>query len=148
MGVWKYRLEEEYRYQLPIRPEHGLLLGGVASITESGLLIVSAGYAWDGCSPKWRIGDVLLGTPDAAPDDVNGLPKTYYASLVHDVLCQFERELSHVVTRREIDMIFRRKMQEDGFGQAALYYGAVRTYAWARVLYPYLIGWWRSRAKK
>jgi hypothetical protein len=52
-------------------------------------ITVTARYAWDGCSPKLCVWDLLLGTPDGVVDSATKQPKTYYASLVHDALYQF-----------------------------------------------------------
>ncbi|WP_287601177.1 hypothetical protein [Thiothrix sp.] len=156
-AVWKYRLDADYSIQLPVTlnipngSSHILLrdASGVvrASLASDGTLRVLAGYAWDGCSPKWRIGDILIGTPDAAPDEKTGLPKTYYASLIHDVLCQFEIQLKGILTRLEIDRIFLWKLIADGFAQARIYYIAVRSWAWVRVLHPVFITWWQRKKR-
>ncbi|OQX10879.1 MAG: hypothetical protein BWK73_19165 [Thiothrix lacustris] len=153
-GVWKYRLDRIFTHQMAVAfvappPADGLtLMDGefvCGHLSPDGVLTINAGYAWDGCSPKWRIGDVLIGTPDAAPDEDTGLSKTYYASLVHDILCQFEAVLTPHLPRYHIDTEFYYRLITDKFGQAKLYYGAVRVFAWARVLYPVLIGWWKRR---
>jgi hypothetical protein len=139
MRNWKYRLDAEYTQQLPIKLPAIVRFCDEnqncwATIGTDGVMSVIKGYSWDGCSPKWRIGDVLIGTPDGAPDDVTGLPKTYFGSLVHDVLCQFEHCPDMPFTRLQIDRIFRDILQRDRFAQAQLYYAAVRVFAWVRVL--------------
>ena len=50
------------------------------------------GYAWDGCSPKFQILDLIFGTHDGAISENTGKAVTYYASMVHDVLYQFHDE--------------------------------------------------------
>lgn len=103
------------------------------------------GYAWDGCTPKWEILDFLPGTPDGvvrkqqvevitdriAPDggrwcevQFDYVPKTYYASLVHDLLYQFKADVP--VSRKTTDLIFFEMMRATKFKPAKLYYLAVR----------------------
>ena len=148
---WKYRLDADYKQQLPITLPAIVRFCDEnrncwATIGADGVMSVIRGYAWDGCSPKWRIGDILIGTPDAAPDDVTGLPKTYHASLIHDVLCQFQQHPDMPFSRTQIDRIFYDLLRRDRFAQAALYYAAVRLYAWLRVFSPALLGWWRRKS--
>ena len=50
------------------------------------------GYAWDGCSPKFQLGDLIFGTPDGVIG-MNHKPKTYIASMAHDILYQFRDQL-------------------------------------------------------
>lgn len=104
------------------------------------------GYAWDGCSPKWEWLDLYLGTPDGvvrkqeaevltereAPDggrmcevQTSYVPKTYYASMVHDILRQYQKELP--ITVKTGDLIFLEFLQLAKFKRAKLYYRAVRT---------------------
>lgn len=90
----------------------------------NGDLRIPAGYAWDGCTPKYALFDILLGTPDGAPNHRTQQPKTYYASLVHDVLYQF-MEINPVVPKRVADRIFLELLTRDEFASRRLYYWAV-----------------------
>ncbi|MCG8430180.1 MAG: DUF1353 domain-containing protein [Candidatus Omnitrophica bacterium] len=94
------------------------------------------GYAWDGCSPKLKIRDVYVGTPEGVLNYGLGVSKTYYASLIHDVFYQFSRELRPKVKRCEADRLFYDLLLRDGFSFARLYYLAVRAFGW--------ISWWRG----
>lgn len=94
-------------------------------ITKDGHITVLAGYAWDGCTPKFCLMDILFGIPDGVVDSRTGRPKTYYASLIHDVLYQFLGE-GLPLTRREIDGFFLRLMSDTGFAFRYVYYAAVR----------------------
>ena len=85
------------------------------------------GYAWDGCSPKFQLGDLIFGTPDGVIG-INGKPKTYYASMAHDILYQFRDQLIGKVTRKDADAIFLEQMQKQNFLLAKLYYSAVRMF--------------------
>ena len=56
---------------------------------QNGVLTVYAGYPFDGCSPKWEVcGLFTVGVPDGRLH--NGVPITYFPSLVHDVFCRFK----------------------------------------------------------
>ena len=46
--------------------------------TSDGAITVLAGYAWDGCTPKFNFFDVLSGTPDGVVDTRTGRSKTGY----------------------------------------------------------------------
>ena len=92
MALWRYKLEHEYRYYSP------LLLGIVfenewVSI-KNGLIMIAKEYAWDGCSPVYYFKPLKfwMGTPDGFKG-INGHPPSYRASLVHDALCQFRKEI-------------------------------------------------------
>ena len=85
------------------------------------------GYAWDGCSPKFQLGDLIFGTPDGVIG-LNSKPKTYYASMAHDILYQFRDQLTGKVTRKQADAIFLEQMKSQQFLLANLYYRGVRMF--------------------
>ncbi len=98
-------------------------------ISENGDVVVKGsngtGYAWDGCTPKWNIFDLfLVGTPDGRTIVNTGKPITYYASLIHDVLCQFHSEIG--ISRKEVDKVFLLYLGD--FSLRYLYYFSVRSY--------------------
>src|SRR5947208_17167077 len=95
-------------------------------------IIVSEGYAWDGCSPKFCTFDILIGTPDGVVDSTTRQPKTYYASLVHDALYQFLLD-GLPFKRWQADRCFLRLMRETGFAPRHLYWLAVRLLGWSLV---------------
>lgn len=86
------------------------------------------GYAWDGCSPKTHILDLVIGTPDGMTSKETRKPITYYASMVHDCLYQFKKEVP--ISRKTTDLIFLEMLQEENFFFARLYYIMVRTFGW------------------
>lgn len=86
-------------------------------------------YAWDGCSPKWERYDLILGTPDGRLDWRTLEPITYYASMIHDVLCQFINCKGFPISRIEADIIFRELLRLSGFKLTKIYFYAVRLYA-------------------
>ena len=96
-------------------------------ILPDGTATVFARYAWDGCTPKFSVWDILFGTPDGTPNSRTKKPKTYYASLMHDALCQF-LDAGSPVTRAHADRIFLELMTRDNFAPRHLYYAAVRLF--------------------
>lgn len=131
MKVWKYHLDRDYAYPLGIRLPSPVRFHDEqgrhwADIGMDGTLTIQAGYRWNGCDPKIRIGDTIWGTSDGVPDPVTNKPKTYWASLVHDVLCQFQRDREMPLTRAQIDIVFYDILRRDGFAQALHYYYVVR----------------------
>jgi hypothetical protein len=129
---WVFELEEDFSWQSGF-----LFKNDFAYIDKSGILrlillrdgtvIVKKGYAWDGCSPKICVFDVLIGTPDGVVDSRTKKPKTYYASLVHDALYQFLPD-GVPLSRKQVDGFFLRLMNETGFIPRRIYYFAVRIF--------------------
>lgn len=63
------------------------------------------GYAWDGCTPKKSILNlIIIGVPDGHVDHRTMKPYTYYASLVHDALYQYLDSVP--IPKKEIDLLF------------------------------------------
>lgn len=110
---YKYILERDYTYSTGIKGKHFTgrdLLGKIwVIIDKNGDIVVKAGYAWDGTT--------------LSPD----FPETYYPSLIHDALYQFLRK-GMTFTRKEIDDLFLKMMQENNFKFAKVYYKAVRMF--------------------
>lgn len=98
-------------------------------IETTGLITVTRGYAWNGCSPKVCFLDLLIGTPDGAVYAPTGRPKTYFASMVHDALYQFLRADSPI-TRPQADDCFLRLMAASEFSLRHVYWLAVRVLGW------------------
>lgn len=85
------------------------------------------GYAWNGCSPKYSICDMYFGTPEGIINKETKMPKTYYASMVHDILYQFSDEISKLGLKRKIaDKVFYDVLNRDNFKMSYIYYLAVR----------------------
>ena len=129
---WLYRLEQHVSWpsghafpeDMAFEDKKGVRR---LEITKDGRITVLAGYAWDGCTPKFCLLDILFGIPDGVVDSRTGRPKTYYASLIHDVLYQFLDDLLPL-TRREVDGFFLGLMGVTGFTWRYAYYGAVRLF--------------------
>lgn len=99
------------------------------SIGPKGQVRVKKGYAWNGCSPKINFMDMIIGTPEGAVNPVTGKPKTYYASMIHDALYQFSKDLKDRIRRKQADDLFREMLRAEGFLPADIYYAAVRMFA-------------------
>lgn len=140
MSIWKFRLAQNIVHSglaskaltkrlkatVHFRDEQGNLW---LTISTAGEIMVIRDYAWDGCSPKFKLfGWLLLGTPDGAPNLETGYPFTYFASCIHDALCQFECHPDMPYSRAQIDTIFYERLVADGFPAARLYYWAVRLF--------------------
>ncbi len=117
MGVYVYCIKEDYRYQsgiLGCEFENEWF-----SLSAQGMVIIKGshhkGYAWDGCSPKFKIKDLYFGTSEAVLNYDTRQSKTYYASLIHDVFYQFSSQIRSQVPRNEVDKIFYQILQRDGF---------------------------------
>lgn len=146
--VWEFRLRDALVHRASILPDFRNWQTDTVFFTDEkdrlrmsiqidGTITIEPGYAWDGCSPKWRLGPYLWGTPDGAPNPDTGYPYTYFASCIHDALCQWEDDKNMPYTREQIDQIFLARMQADSFPLALVYYRAVR-------IYSRLTGFWRS----
>ncbi len=127
---WVYRLERNVTWdsKRPIPEDLAFFdkSGSVRLILEtSGTITITNGYAWNGCSPKFCLWDLLIGTPDGVVHAVTGRPKTYYASLVHDALYQFLPD-GLPLTRRDADAFFLRLLAESEFAPRWLYWAVVR----------------------
>lgn len=132
MGVYVYCIREDYSYKSSIAGRQfenkWLRLEPDGMITVKGTH--DRGYAWDGCSPKMKVGDIYFGTSEAVLNDVTRQPKTYYASLIHDVFYQFNKDVRSFIRRGEIDKEFYNILKRDGFIFARLYHWFVRAFGW------------------
>jgi len=132
MAVYIYCIKSDYRYQSSITGRS--FENEWMKLEKDGVVTIKGthykGYSWDGCSPKFKIGDIYVGTWEAVLCTGTGFSKTYYASLVHDVFYQFSKKVSSFVKRKEVDKEFYAILKRDGFRFAKLYYTAVRLFGW------------------
>jgi len=139
---WVYRLEHHVTWPSGHAFDEDMAFedrSGVRwlEITKSGDVTVLSGYSWDGCTPKLCLVDLVFGIPDGVVDSRTGRPKTYYASLIHDVLYQFlEDDLP--LQRAQADRFFLSLMARTGFTFRDFYFVAVRVFG----------GFFRSAAKR
>ena len=120
MHVWRYQLSEPYSYHHP--EFEGVAFSNDWVTVQDGQVTITTGYSWDGCSPKrYVLGLVTLGTPDGALRF--GKPWTWEASLVHDVLCQFRKDIP--LSKQQVTKIFNDQLAESKWPLRRLYVWAV-----------------------
>jgi len=129
---WLYRLSANHAWESGLVIDHDVAFrdkkGRIRLVLEKGgRIVVMRGYAWNGCSPKFCLCDILMGAPDGVVDKRTGRPKTYFASLVHDALCQFLPD-GLPMSRGEVDRCFLALLKESGFRLRWLYFVAVRAF--------------------
>ena len=138
MGVYIYCIKENYNYQSSIIGRE--FENEWFKLAPDGAIIIKGinrkGYAWDGCSPKFKVKDIYIGIPEAVLNFDTGQSKTYYASLIHDVFYQFSKEIRSFIKRKEVDREFLHILKRDNFRFATLYYFSVRMLGWI---------WWYRR---
>lgn len=95
---------------------------------ENGVWYVKRGFKWDGCS----------GVPDFSDDpDKPGFPKTWKASLIHDVGCQYSNtDKSFPYKRHQVDKFFYRLLKEINCKTATLYYYGVSVFGFIKKIIP------------
>ena len=128
--VWKFKLKEDHVFLVPKQFQKTFFFHELKFYDkkENEWLILTRntietkkGYSWDGCSPCIKIWGRFFGTPDTK--------KTYEASLVHDLLCQFEKHEHMPYSRKDMDDIFHWILEREKFWLADVYYAAVRAYS-------------------
>lgn len=121
---YKYTLNKNFTVYLPelkhiayaiYKDKSGKLWGYI----RHGTLTIFAEYAWNGCSPKFKLLGKEIGTPDGKNDECK------FPSLVHDFIYQFK-----IGTRAVADSIFQRLCNEYKWQYASLYYTGVRLGGW------------------
>jgi hypothetical protein len=132
---WIYVLDQDYVWNVGRHlsgqiPEEGCAFEDRngrrwLEIAANGDATVKAGYAWDGCTPKFALWDIVFGVPDGVPNELTKKPKAYYASLLHDALYQF-LDAGLPMKRRGADQVFLELLERDRFGPRWVYYGTVR----------------------
>ena len=117
--IYKYTLGCDYTYY-DIVPVTILFNNKWLNIVQ-GDVTISKGYSWDGCSPKFKLFNHIVGTPDGNSN------QTKFASCVHDVLYQFKPE---GVLRHDVDLIFLNQLVKAKWSYSTIYYLAVRMFGW------------------
>lgn len=137
MSLWKFRLEQTE----VISFGYSELLDKYGKVShvyyrdwfvlhinqDTATIVIRKGYAWDGCTPKFRLFGRLFGVWDGFFNLKTHRQDTYYASLVHDTLCQFMAQ--HPFKREDVDKVFLHLAKRDNFIFAYPYYWAIRLFA-------------------
>lgn len=133
---WVYELDQDY--SINVAKQLGAALTAPCAFLDrsgrrwlelrpDGTLKVLAPYAWDGCTPKFAVLDIVIGTPDGIPNSTTRKPKAYFASLVHDALYQF-MDAGLPLSRQQADHIFLDILARDAFAPRWIYFAAVRAF--------------------
>ncbi len=132
-GKYRFTLLEDYTIKLDTgwSGRHDFYAGGeLRARLRDDVLTVAAEYAFDGCSPAFRIMGKWIGTPT---------PKNAIAAaLVHDVLRQFLSLECVPYSRRDTDAAFYNVLRDSGFWGRDVYHGAVNS--WIGSLYAKIKG--------
>jgi len=132
MSAYIYCIKENYKYKSSIKGRE--FENEWFKLDRDGTIIIKGankkGYSWDGCSPKFKIGDIYLGTLEAVTNIETGKSKTYYASLIHDIFYQFSRDVKFFIKRIEVDREFYIILKKHKFRFASIYYRMVRLLGW------------------
>jgi hypothetical protein len=86
---------------------------------NDGYWIVQAGTIWDGATAVWDGGE---------HPNKPGFPLLWCSSLIHDLGYVFMLEDGFPYTKKEIDKIFMRLMEAEGFKFSLIYYYGVRIF--------------------
>lgn len=126
---WRYVLDDNYNFKTRLRPPAKAFTNELLTILPCGRVYITKSYAWDGCTPSWPVfGLFYIGTPEGIHGK-DGKPKTYWASLIHDALYQFQAE--HKIPYKELDEVFYEELQASEFAQVwcFCYWVAVRIFS-------------------
>ena len=127
---WILKVERPVQYQCHV--ENHEFDSEWISLAKDGTVTIHASknrpYAWDGCTPKFIIGNkqFILGTPDGYKDIHMEFPITGKASLIHDAFYQYLHVIP--ITKIEVDRIFKDILKSGGFALWLIYYIAVRLF--------------------
>ncbi len=120
---WIYQLQEDYitfsKHLKGVEYENEWIR------IKDGIVTVRKYYAWDGCTPKYFLPVFgWVGISDGPINDA-GYPQAYYASLVHDALCQFRNNI--LINKESTLNIFKEMLIDGGFSplRASIYTRAV-----------------------
>ncbi len=114
--TWRYKIPNDFNYK-------SYLLLGVSFSNEwvkieNGEIVIKAGYAWDGCSPAYKVisgklfpSGIWFGPWDG-PIGIDGHVVSHRASLVHDALCQFREDITGL-TKDLVVEIFKQLLEKD-----------------------------------
>jgi hypothetical protein len=128
MAIYKFVEHHNICYDINVaidfQNEWLLIRNGIAVVKGS----YKKGYAWNGCSPKFNIWDLTFGTPDGRTDMKTEKSITYYASMIHDCLYQFGKEMG--LKRVIADNLLKTELKKAGFKLWFVYWFAVRLLGW------------------
>lgn len=107
--AWRYRLQSRYER---LAPElMGVEFSNRWLEIRHCRLAIAEGYAWDGCSPAFKLSGGFWAGPWDGPLMADGRPATWRASLVHDALCQYRAEIQGL-TKAATVRLFAKMLRE------------------------------------
>jgi hypothetical protein len=134
---WVFRLDADYSWDSGLPFDRDDAFADAADpgrvrliLRRGGTITVTSGYAWDGCTPKFCLLDLVFGTPDGVVSRRTGRPKAYYASLIHDALYQFLPD-GLPLSRWQADKCFLALLRRDEFAWRFVYFTVVVLAGWA-----------------
>jgi len=136
MGRYVFKLEKDFSYPTEMTVDKDYDFKDWSgrlwfSIKKDGTITIKKGYAWDGCSIKINVFDLIwVGTPDGLIDWKTGKALTYYCSMVHDAFYQFLDNPEFPFNRKQADDLFLKMLTEVEFKPRNIYYAAVRSLGW------------------
>src|SRR5205823_12048120 len=79
---WVFTLQRDFTWESGLRVGEDVAFEDKTGVVRlmlrrQGTITVTERYAWDGCSPKFCVFDILLGTPGGVVDSKTKQPKTY-----------------------------------------------------------------------
>jgi hypothetical protein len=80
-----------------------------------GAITIQPQYAWDGCSPAYKVPVIKwwVGIPDGWSKNADGYVQSYWATCVHDSLCQFRGQVE--ISKEATVELFYDMLVEGGF---------------------------------
>ena len=120
---WRYKLTEDFCF------EHDLLAGirfeNDWCFVDNRVLVIYAGYAWDGVSPRINVLDLFtLSAPEGRKEF--GVPLLHDVTLVHDLLCQFRSDIP--ISKQRVVALFDAMLRDKGFIWRPLYTACVHVF--------------------
>lgn len=123
-STWRFQNKEDTEIQLPFSTDVNIQCNDQKHKTWleilNNIIVVKAGYAWNGCSPKRCVFGMWIGTPD--------FKETILASLIHDALAQFFTVDNFPFSKYMVDQIFLEIMLANKFKLAYTYHNAVERF--------------------
>lgn len=140
--MWRFKLPCDVTIQTSLRPDRTVSMWEKsreghdvmwAVLSVDGELDIRKDYSTDGATPIFNVFGLLIGPPMGAPYHeplIDGpCQSLYIPTLVHDVGCQFEKQLLDAgVDRVATDKEFYRLALHYKFPLAKLYYSLVRAF--------------------
>lgn len=119
MSMYKYTITQPFTFQINLSFLKDVVFISEWLVIVNNNITILENYSWDGCSPKFKINNKIVGTPDF-------VSYTYKASLLHDALYQYAGR--HSLARKQCDDIFLIVMNLNKFKLASFYYRMTRIF--------------------